>query len=309
MKIVVALGGNALTSKKRKSDYKSTIASLKRISIILADLVKKKHNLVITHGSGPQAGALLLQNELAKKKVPTMPLDVLDAEVQGQLGYMIEQTLLNTLNDHRLKKSVVTLLTQVLVDRKDGAFKHPSKPVGPFYTKRQVSKFKRKGFVYKEDSGRGYRRYVASPYPLGIVEAKTIKSLVKKGIIVIATGGGGIPVYLKEGKLVGVEAVIDKDLASSVLAKQVKADVLLLVTSIDRVYLNFRKKNQKGLNKVKLKEAVAYLGEGHFAEGSMAPKIRSAIGFLKKGGKKVIITDPKNILRAVNGLAGTTITK
>jgi carbamate kinase len=309
MKIVVALGGNALTSKKGRGDYKSTIDSLKKISIILADLVKKKHSIVITHGSGPQAGALLLQNELSKKKVPVMPLDVLDAEVQGQLGYMIEQTLLNTLNEHRLKRSVVTLLTQVLVDKKDPSFRKPSKPVGPFYTKKQVSKMKKKGFVYKEDSGRGYRRFVASPYPLEIVEAKTIKNLVKKGIIVIATGGGGIPVYKKEGMLVGVEAVIDKDLASSVLAKQVKADVLLLVTSIDKVYLNFRKKNQKGLNKVKLKEAVTYLDEGHFAEGSMAPKIRSAIEFIKNGGKKVIITDPGNISKAVSGLAGTIIVK
>jgi carbamate kinase len=309
MKIVVALGGNALTSGRGKNTYVSTINSLKRISIILADLVKKKHNLVITHGSGPQAGALLLQNELSKKKVSKLPLDVLDAEVQGQLGYLIEQTLLNTLNEHRLRKSVVTLLTQVVVDRKDPSFRRPSKPIGQFYTKTQLNKIKKKGATYKEDSGRGYRRFVASPYPLEIVESKTIKNLVKKGIIVIATGGGGIPVCKKDGQLFGIEAVIDKDLASSVLANQVKADVLLIVTSIDRAYLNFRKKNQKGLNKVKLKDAIVYLKQGHFAEGSMAPKIMSAIEFLKKGGKKVIITDPGNISKSIAGMAGTTIIK
>ena len=307
MKIVVALGGNALASGK--ASHLEVIKNLRKVTPFLCSLIKEGHQIVIVHGSGPQAGALLLQAELAKKKVPAMPLDVLDAEVQGQLGYLIEQVLLNELNKLKLKKHVVTVITRILVDKKDLAFRNPSKPVGPFYTAAQARALMKNGVVYKEDAGRGWRRVVASPLPKKIIELETINQLVKEGIVTIAAGGGGIPVVKNRNTFVGVEAVVDKDLAASLLAHHIAADLLLIITSIDRVYLNFRKRNQCGLKRIHLKEAKKYLSQGHFAEGSMAPKISAAISFLEKGGKKVIITDEGHASAAMLGKIGTTIVK
>ncbi len=303
MKIVVALGGNAFAGNGTHLD---TLRNLKKVAPFLCGLVKM-HRVVIVHGSGPQAGALLLQTELAKKKVPAMPLDVLDAEVQGQLGYMIEQVLMNEMNKQKLRRHVVTVITRVVVDKNDRAFKNPSKPVGPFYSKTQARALQRKSRVYKEDAGRGWRRVVASPFPKDIVEIDTIQELVNKSIVVVAAGGGGIPVVKKAGSLFGVEAVIDKDYAAALVAQKIHADVLLVITSIDRVYLNFRTKRQINLKRIHLKEAKKYLAQGHFAEGSMAPKIRAAITFLEKGGQKVIITDEAHVVQALQGKSGTTI--
>ena len=301
---VVALGGNALTTKKEKGSYNELIKNINKSCSCVANLAKN-NKLVVVSGSGPQIGAILLQNELAKNRVPTMPLDVLDAELEGELGYLIQQTLRNILAKKNIRKSVVAILTQVLVNKKDNAFKNPTKFVGPFYSLSQVKKLK-KEFVIKKDSNRGYRRVVPSPMPLKIIEGSVIKKLVKDNIV-IAAGGGGIPVYKKDNILHGVEAVIDKDLASYVLARDIGADYLFILTGVDKVYLSYGKKNQKGLNKVKLKDLKRYYKEGHFPAGSMGPKIEACINFLSNKGRKVIITNIKNIEKAINGKAGTII--
>ena len=303
--VVVSLGGNALSSSGKVS-YKNLLKSIQQTAKLLAIFVKRRYHIAIVFGSGPQVGALLLQNEAAKKKVKPMPLDILDAEVQGELGYLIEQALQNELQKLKIKKPVVSLLTQVIVDQKDPMFKHPSKPVGPFLTKAKAMKLKKKGVHVKEDSGRGWRKVVPSPLPLEIDDVKVIKRLLKKNIV-IAVGGGGIPVVKFRGKLKGVEAVIDKDFAAALLASSIKADELFVFTSVPAVYLNFKKKKQKEIKSMNVKEAKVYLKEGHFLPGSMRPKIIAATNFLTKGGKKVTITDLSSITKALSGKAGTVL--
>lgn len=304
--IVIALGGNALLKKGEEETAINLIKNIKEACKKIAPITKK-YNVVLTHGNGPEIGYLLLQNEIAKKKIPPMPLDILDAESQGLIGYPLEEQLLNELRKHKLSRNVVTIITQVLVSKKDKAFKNPTKFVGPFYTKEQYLKLKKK-YVIKEDVGRGYRRVVPSPRPLRVLEANAIKNLIKSGSIVIAGGGGGIPVTNEKGKLSGVEGVIDKDWASSCLGKTIDADTLLILTGVDKVCLNYSTKNQIKLNKLSLNEAENYLSKGQFPPGNMGPKIEAAIDFLKKG-KKVIITDIEHAEKALNGKAGTLITK
>jgi len=296
---VIALGGNAILKKGEDSSiakqFENTQKALKPLITII-----KNNSIVITHGSGPQVGQLLLQD-------PNMPLDVLDAETEGQLGYLIQQCIYNLFRENKIKRNVVSILTQVLINKKDNAFKNPSKFIGPFYNKKQSELLKKKGFIIKEDIGRGYRRVVASPKPLIIIEADVIRDLLNKNIVVIAVGGGGIPVNYENNKLKGVEAVIDKDLASACLANGIKADTFIMITDVDKVYLNFKKKNQQELNGVKLSELKRYYKEGHFPAGSMGPKIEAAINFLNNKGKKVIITNINNIEKALKGRAGTII--
>ncbi len=307
MKIVIALGGNALLQKGEKQDYSTLIKNIDKTCKKIIPLIKN-NKIIITHGNGPQIGFLAIQNEVAKLKVPQMPLDVLGAESQALIGYLFEEQLLNELRKNKIKKIVSTLITQVLVNKNDKAFKNPTKPIGPFYTKEQAEKLKNK-FKIKEDSGRGYRRVVPSPMPLKILEEKVINELVNKKIIVIAAGGGGIPVYLKNNNLIGVEAVIDKDLASQVLANSINAETLLILTGVDYVYLNFGKKDQTKILKMNVKQAEGYLKENQFAEGSMKPKIEAAIRFLKNGGKKVIITNPESVVKDLNNTKGTLIVR
>ena len=306
MRVVVALGGNALTKKRGKGTYEELVKNINKTSRNLSKIIKK-YNLIIVSGSGPQVGALLLQNELSKNKVPAMPLDVLDAELEGELGYLIGQSLINELRKNKINKSVVTILTQVLVDKNDRAFKNPTKFIGTFYTEKQARKLSKK-FMIKKDSNRGYRRVVPSPNPLKIIEHKAIRNLVRKNVV-IAAGGGGIPVYEENKKLQGVEAVVDKDLASFVLARDIKAKQLFNLTGIDKVYLESGKKNQKGLKTVNLKEIKGYYKQGHFPLGSMGPKVLAAIKFLESGGEKVIITKPEMLEKAIKGKAGTVITR
>lgn len=306
MKVVIALGGNALTTKRGKGTYKELVKNIDRTNKELAKIITR-FKIVIVSGSGPQIGALLLKNELAKNIVPSMPLDVLDAELEGELGYLIGQSLINKLNAKRIKKSVVTILTQVLVDKNDRSFKNPTKFVGPFYSKSQANKLKNK-FIIKKDSNRGYRRVVPSPKPIKIIEAKVIKNLVKKNIV-IAAGGGGIPVYKENNLLHGIPAVIDKDLVSYIMARDIKAKYMFNLTGVDKVYINFGKKNQKGLTNITLSEIKRYYREGHFPHGSMGPKILAAIKFLEHGGKKVIITKPTLLEKAIKGEKGTIIKK
>ncbi|MBI1972971.1 carbamate kinase [Candidatus Woesearchaeota archaeon] len=306
MKIaVVALGGNALSSSGEVS-YNNLHKTIQHTCKLLVTLVKKKYGVVIVFGSGPQVGALLIQNQLAKHSVAPMPLDVLDAEVQGELGYLIEQSLQNELQKAKIRKPVISVLTQVIVSKKDPAFKHPSKPVGPFLTKTEADRLQKQGYTVKEDAGRGYRKVIPSPQPVKIDEVSIIRDLVKKAVV-IAAGGGGIPVYEDKRQLKGIEAVIDKDRAASLLASSIKADELIMLTSVPYVYLNYGRKNQQPLKQLTRKEAEHYLREGHFLEGSMKPKIESSIYFLKHGGKKVIITSPNKVKEALLGKEGTVI--
>src|SRR3990167_8893814 len=304
MKIVIALGGNALLKKGEKQTYSNLINNIKKTCQQIAPVIKK-HQVVITFGNGPQIGLISLQNELAQKKIPPMPLDILGAESQGLIGYPLEEQLINSLRDH--KKDVATILTQVLVDKKDPAFHNPTKFIGPFYTYPQYQKLKRK-YKIKKDADRGYRRVVSSPKPIKILEAKTIKTLLKT-TTVIAAGGGGIPVIEEDGKLKGVEAVIDKDLASACLASSINAPLLVMVTSVPYAYLNFGTKKQKPIMEITLDKIRSHYMQGYFQAGSMGPKIEAAINFLENKGKKAIICSPENIMKALNNKAGTIITK
>ncbi len=280
-KIVIALGGNAILKKGEKPTTETQAKNTKKALEKLFPAVGK-NKVVITHGNGPQVGYLLMQQNA--------PLDVLDAETEGQIGYLIQQNLQNLFRKNNIKKNIATILTQVLVDDKDESFKNPTKFVGQFYTKKEAKKLKRK-FIIKEDFGRGWRRVVPSPKPIEIIESKVIENLLDLGVVVIAAGGGGIPVTDKNGILDGVEAVVDKDLASACLANSIKADELWMITDIDKVYLNYRRKGEIGLKKVGLDELKKYFAEGHFPAGSMGPKIEAAIEFLSSGGKRVLITD------------------
>jgi len=295
MKIaVVALGGNAILKSNEKGTFRQQLRNINKTVKQLRALLKT-YRIVISHGNGPQIGNLLIQQERAKREIPPMPMDVCDAMTQGQIGYFLQMSLRN-----QLKKPVATVVTQILVDKKDPAFKKLTKPIGPYYSK--------KIFKNMVKLPEGWRRVVPSPKPKKIVEIEGIKNLVKKGVIVIACGGGGIPVVLKKRKLAGIEAVIDKDYASQKLATALKAETLILLTDIDCVYLNYRQKNQKSLKKIRVKEAIKYLKQGHFREGSMKPKIEASIEFLRKGGKKVIITELLSLEKALKNKAGTIIT-
>lgn len=291
---VVALGGNAILKSNQKGTFRQQLKNINK-TVKQLRLLLKKYRIVITHGNGPQVGNLLLQQEKSKEKIPPMPLDVCDAMTQGQIGYFLQMSLRN-----QLKKPVTTVVTQILVDKKDSAFRKPTKPIGPTYSKKIFKN------MMKEEEG--WRQVVPSPKPKKIIEIEGIKNLVKKGVIVIACGGGGIPVVLKKRKLTGVEAVIDKDYASQKLATALKAETLILLTDIDYVYLNYDKKNQRPLKKITVKEATKYLKQGHFWEGSMKPKIEASIEFLRRGGKKVIITELLSLEKALKNKAGTIIT-
>jgi len=308
MLAVVALGGNAVMRKEDEptieNQFKRTAEAMKHVAALA-----KKFNLVVTFGNGPQVGAIMIRSEAAKKLAYEIPLHSAVAQSQGEMGYMIQQCLQNELKKRKIRKNVVTTLTQVVVNRNDPAFRNPTKPIGPYYTKAEALELRKKGFIIKKDVHGGYRRVVASPEPKEIVEAKAIKSLVAHDTIAIACGGGGIPVIRAKKKLQGIDAVIDKDLASSLLAQKIGADTLIILTDVTKVALNYGKKNQKWLNKMTLSEARRYAKEGHFSAGSMGPKIETAINFLSSGGKKVIITKPKKSESALKGEDGTTIVR
>ena len=309
---VVALGGNALLHGNEPGTIQQQEKNTYDTCIHLIKLINEGYNIVIAHGNGPQVGNIMLRNEAGYKehRIPKMPLDICVADSQGGIGYMIERQIKNILSDHKIRKNVVTIVTQVLVDINDPAFQEPTKPIGAFYLKEEAELLTRSNnFIFKEDPRkRGWRRVVPSPEPEEIMNKKIIKDLVKKGNIVIAAGGGGVPVYKgTDKKLYGVEAVIDKDLASSLLAREIGADAFYILTDVPKVYLNFHKPNQQALDKIKVSEAEEYLANSEFADGSMAPKILAAIRFVKNGGKETIITestmlsDPNNGTRIVAG--------
>lgn len=306
---MVALGGNAITREFEEGDIYQQFANTRRALMGVADLIEKGYRLAITHGNGPQVGHALIRVEETRKLVPPVPLGVIVADLEGGMGYMIEQSLVNKLLLRGIRREVVTLLAQVVVDRDDPSILRPSKFVGPFYRKEEVELLERtRGYILREDSGRGYRRVVPSPVPRKVIEAGIIRRLVEEGVIVITVGGGGIPVYLEEdGRLEGIDAVIDKDLASAVLARDIGADELYILTGIDRVALNFGKPDQRFLDRLTVAEARRYLDENQFPKGSMGPKIQAAIQFIEQGGGSVVIASVERMTEAIEGKTGTRI--
>ncbi|MFC2143812.1 carbamate kinase [Candidatus Aenigmatarchaeota archaeon] len=292
--IVIALGGNTLLRAGEKFSIHQEVKHIEEACREIRKISNLGHRIVITHGNGPQVGDILLQQKMSAKVAPPMPLDVCGAQTQGEIGYLLQRTFRNILN-----KPVITVVTQTLVNDKDPAFKNPTKFIGPF--------FKSPANGLKKDSNRGYRRVVASPEPRRIIESNEIKKLVQEGFIVIAGGGGGVPVVRRRGKLEGIEAVVDKDLASEKLAIDIGADTLLILTDVDGVYLNYGRPSQRLVKEANLREVEKYAEQGHFAAGSMGPKIQAAYRFVKNGGKRAIITSPSFALRALGGSRGTTI--
>ena len=303
---VVALGGNSLIRDGQKGTIDEQEQNVYETCQNLLELIKSEYNLVITHGNGPQVGNILLQNQAGVKLfgIPEMPLDICGAYSQGFIGYMIEQQLRNVLEINGMDRDVITIITEVLVDKKDPAFMNPTKPIGPYYTKEEAANMSEgTNAVFAEDpKGRGWRKVVASPKPQVIGNKRSIEKLANDGQVVVAVGGGGIPVfYVSENKLQGIDAVIDKDLASSLLAAQIHADEFYILTDVSKVFINFRKPGEKSLDVITIAEAKKYLAEGHFAEGSMAPKIRAAINFVENGGKETIITKASELSIPGNG--------
>jgi len=308
--IVVALGGNAILQPGQKGTAQEQMENIDTACEHLKDIISSgKYRVVITHGNGPQVGNVLLQNEAASSLVPVMPLDVCGAATQGTIGYMIQQTLANRLRAAGLKHNITTVVTQVIVDENDPAFKKPTKPVGSFYSKEEAQQLRRdRGWVIVKDSGRGYRRVVPSPKPLKIQETRIIKDMLDSGEIVIAVGGGGIPVVReKDRSLRGIEAVIDKDLATERLAEDIHAEVFMVLTDVKQVMLNYGEVDEVGIARMTVAEAENYLREGQFGEGSMKPKVEAGVNFIKAGGEKMIITALNKAPKALEGKAGTII--
>ena len=304
---VIALGGNAIGATG-KEDIHQQFANTRKALEGIFPLIVQGYKMAITHGNGPQVGNALLRVERTYPDLPALPLGVIVADTEGGMGYMIEQSLQNRLKRQGLARDVVTVVTQVIVDRDDPSILNPSKPIGPYYPESEVEALRARGWTIKDDAGRGFRRFVPSPIPRSIVNKRIIKQLVEEGNIVIAAGGGGVPVYVeKDGTYEGVDAVIDKDRASAVLAHDIGAETLMILTQVDKVALNFKKPNQRDLDAMTLAEAKRYLAEGHFAAGSMGPKVEAAIQFLESGGQQVIITSLEKAAEALAGKAGTRI--
>lgn len=306
---VVAVGGNSLILDKDHQTVADQYDAACKTMVHVADMIEQGYNVVLTHGNGPQVGFILLRSEIARSQIHDVPLDSCGADTQGAIGYNFQMALGNEFKKRNINKPVVTVVTQVLVDKNDKSFKNPSKPIGSFYSEEEAKeRIAKDKWEMVEDAGRGWRRVVASPLPLEIIEENAIKALTEKGFCVVAVGGGGIPVVKDEnGMLKGAAAVIDKDFASSLLASNIKADVFIVSTAVEKACLNFGKPDQKSLDKVTVGELEKYCEEGHFKPGSMLPKCQAIIKFIKNGGKHAIITNPENLAKAVKGEAGTHI--
>ncbi len=310
MKIVIALGGNAILPKGATFHVVTQFKTLKNSLYQILPVIEKADGVVITHGNGPQVGVAFLRNYYARKEIPMYPLDILGAETQGWMGYMISHLLHEIFYEKKIDRDITVMITQILVNEKDPEFKNPTKPIGPFFTYTEAEEMKGLfDYPIKKDADRGYRITVPSPRPIDIIEKKLIKSLVENGNVVIAGGGGGIPLVRKKNKLKAVYGVIDKDLCSAKIASIIDADYLLIVTSVDRVYLNYGREDETPIEKMNLRDAIKYMNEGHFPKGSMGPKIESAIEFLRNGGKEVIITSLDKVKESVDGNNGTRIVK
>jgi len=310
-RIMVALGGNAILKHTEEGTAIDQLRNVRATSKVLVEMVRNGYQLAITHGNGPQVGDILLKNDLAKSSLPPMPLDICSSESQGMIGYMLQQSMYSELHLAGLDSSIATIVTQTVVDSDDPAFEHPTKPIGPFYTALEASKLRNeKGWTIIDDSGRGYRRVVPSPQPIRFLEETAIKTLFDKGIMIIASGGGGIPVTIEEdGSIKGIDGVIDKDRASVLLAHVISADILLILTDVKNAYVDYNRPSQAPLYDISIEDAKKLVEDGQFAEGSMAPKVESAIRFVEEGGKRAIITSMDNALQALKGQGGTVISK
>jgi carbamate kinase len=307
---LIAIGGNSLIRAGQRGTALEQLTNARETSCRIAQLVTDGWRIIITHGNGPQVGAALLRSERASQEVYPQPLDVCVATTQSEIGYLLQRGMLNALRSARICTPVMTILTQVQVSSSDQAFRNPTKPIGPFYSKSVAEERQRSfGWTMVEDAERGYRRVVASPEPVAVLEQEIIRQVMELGIIVIALGGGGIPIVIEEDQTVkGIEAVIDKDRASALLASGLGIDCLIISTDVEQVYLDYKRPKQRGLKRATAGQMQRYLEQGHFPSGSMGPKIESAIRFLQRGGKEVIITSCDHLLDAIQGKAGTQIT-
>jgi carbamate kinase len=307
---LIAFGGNAILASKQRGLQSEQEKNAQKAAALMIHVIKKGYDLILVHGNGPQVGNILIQMEEAINKIPPFSLEVCDAMTEGSMGYMLEKALINELRKNSLDKDVATLITQVIVDKDDPAFDKPTKPVGPFYSQYRAKMLTReKKWNMVEDAGRGYRKVVPSPKPIDVVPKHVLNDLVHSGKIVIAAGGGGIPVIINSrGLFQGVEAVIDKDYAASLIAREVKADLFIILTEVPRVYLNFGKQNEKPIRTMTIAEAKKYNKEGHFPPGSMKPKINAAIEYIEDGGKEVLITSAAHLKAALINRSGTKIT-
>ncbi len=306
---LIAFGGNALLPENVRGLQDEQMRNAQKAAELMASVVRKGYELIIVHGNGPQVGNLLIQMEESVTKIPPYSLEVCDAMTEGSMGYMLERAIINELRKHSLDKEVITVITQVIVDKDDPAFQNPTKPIGPFYTKFRAKELGReKHWTIVEDAGRGYRRVVPSPKPIDVVPKWVVRDLVQAGRVVIAAGGGGIPVIINgRGLFEGVEAVIDKDYAASLIAREVKVDLFIILTGIDRVYINYGKPDQKPVDVMGIAQAKELLAEGQFPPGSMGPKIRAAIEFIEAGGTEVMITSASHLKAALLNRSGTRI--
>ena len=309
---VLAIGGNSLIKDKQHETVEDQYDAVCETAKHIAGMVEQGFDVVITHGNGPQVGFILRRSEIAHDTTGMHPVPLVNcgADTQGAIGYQIQQALDNEFKRRNIAKKAATVVTQVVVDKNDDAFKNPAKPIGTFYTKERAEELQKEhpDWVIIDDAGRGYRRVVPSPMPLEIVEQDAIELLVKNGFSVVGVGGGGIPVvYNENGELEGSPAVIDKDNASSLLAINIKADVFIISTAVEKVYLNFGKADQVALDDISVADAKKYIAEGHFAKGSMLPKIQAIVRFLEAGGKEAIVTKPESLERALKGETGTHI--
>ena len=305
MKAVVALGGNALTGRDRRADIQRQFDATRRVAASVARMIRNGWHIALTHGNGPQVGSLLLQQKMAAHEVPPMPLHVLGALSQGQIGYMVQQCLRNEFSTQGIRREIATIITQTLVDGNDDAFTNPTKPIGPLYSEEEAEAMKTLYPMGRVEGG--WRILVASPRPASIVESGVIKELMERDVIVIAAGGGGIPVVRKGDELVGVDAVVDKDLASQKLASEIGAEILLILTDVPHVFLDYGTENERALGDVGSEEMEEYLRDGHFPSGSMGPKVEAALNFLKNGGREAIIASIDSAWDALEGKAGTHI--
>jgi len=306
---LIAFGGNALLPENQRGLQEEQIRNAQHAARLMVHIVRKGYELIIVHGNGPQVGNLLIQMEEGVTKIPPFSLDVCDAMTEGSMGFMLEKAVINELRTHSIDKEVATLVTQVVVDKDDPAFLNPTKPVGPFYTKyRAQALAKEKKWTVVEDAGRGYRKVVPSPKPIDVVPKWVIRDLVCAGRIVIAAGGGGIPIIINgRGLFKGVEAVIDKDYVASLIAREVKVDLFIILTGTERVFLDFGAPQQRPVEKMTVEEALEYLAQGQFPRGSMGPKIEAAIEYIKAGGKEVLITSASHLKAALLNRSGTRI--
>jgi carbamate kinase len=306
---LIAFGGNAILPKTQRGLQSEQIKNAQKAAHLMVHVVKKGYDLIVVHGNGPQVGNLLIQMEESITKVPPFSLEVCDAMTEGSMGFMLEKAIVNELRKNSVDKDVATLITQVVVDREDPAFEKPTKPVGPFYTKYRAQMLHRKKkWAMIEDSGRGYRKVVPSPKPIDVIPKRIIRDLVHSGKIVIALGGGGVPVIINgRGLFEGVEAVIDKDYAASLVAREVKADLFIILTNVERVYLNYGRPDEEPIGVMTVKQAEEHLSQGQFPPGSMGPKIKAAIEYVQGGGKEVLITSANQLKASLINRSGTKI--